>query len=193
MPTARCSWFIRGIITSGAAVPTPSHIATVAVASALIRVRELDRSIDFYCSVFEFTVSIREADAALLLARNGFQIYLHADPLSVPRAVTALGVSEIMWSAQRAESLNEIGTRLRTHYPATYIHTSDGVSYVDGCDPDGNRVLVAYPSHCSCRAASSSIDSAECPPPNGPVRIPAEETILARPAGSAGPLRCRRS
>lgn len=146
MHIAQCSWFIRGTITSGAAVPTPSHIATVAVASALIRVRELERSIDFYCSVFEFTVSLREADAALLLARNGFQIYLHADPLSLPRPVTALGVSEIMWSAQRAESLNEIGARLRKHYPSTYAHTADGVSFVDGCDPDGNRVLVAYPS-----------------------------------------------
>lgn len=146
MRTARFSSFIRGIIISGPAGPTPSHIATVGVASALIRVRELGRSIDFYCSVFEFTVSIRESDAALLLARNGFQIYLHADPLSVDRPITALGVSEIMWSAQRAASLDEIGTRMRKHYPATYIHTTDGVSYVDGCDPDGNRVLVAYPS-----------------------------------------------
>ncbi len=38
------------------------------------------------------------------------------------------------------------GARLRQHYPATYIHTAEEISYVDGCDPDGNRVLVAYPS-----------------------------------------------
>jgi catechol-2,3-dioxygenase len=147
MRTAQCLWSIRGIISSpGTTGAIPSHIATVAVASALIRVRELSRSIDFYCSVFEFTVSIREEDAALLLARNGFQIYLHADPTSVQRPIGALGVNEIMWAAQRMESLNEIGTRLRKWYPSTYSHSEGGVSYVDGCDPDGNRVLVAYPS-----------------------------------------------
>ncbi|WP_256978979.1 MULTISPECIES: hypothetical protein [unclassified Rhodococcus (in: high G+C Gram-positive bacteria)] len=71
MPTARCSWFIRGIISSpGTTGAIPSHIATVAVASASIRVRELSRSIDFYRSVFEFTVS-------------------YPSPLQLPRSVIA--------------------------------------------------------------------------------------------------------
>lgn len=114
--------------------------------SMLMRVLELERSVAFYRDVFGCTVALRQEDAALLLAPGGFQIYLYADPSSTVRPIGALGVREVMWSAPDADTLEHVGSRLRRYYAATYSHTEGGVSFVDGRDPDGNRVLVACPS-----------------------------------------------
>ena len=48
------------------------------VGSCVIRVRELDPSLKFYCDVFSCNVAVRETDMALLVAPDGFHIYLHA-------------------------------------------------------------------------------------------------------------------
>jgi extradiol dioxygenase family protein len=44
----------------------------------VIRVSDLEQSVNFYHDVFSCLVGIREADMALLLTPTGFQIYLHA-------------------------------------------------------------------------------------------------------------------
>jgi len=59
------------------------------VASCVIRVRELDPSLKFYCDVFSCNVAVREADMALLVAPNGFHIYLHAPSRRGRAAITA--------------------------------------------------------------------------------------------------------
>ncbi|MDJ0394831.1 VOC family protein [Rhodococcus sp. G-MC3] len=157
MLIALCSSFIRGIITSAGGVgaassnptpsnPTSSNPTSMAVSSMLMRVLRLEPSIDFYCDVFGCTVALREADAALLLAPDGFQIYLYANGPSLQRPIEGLGVKEVMWSAATETALEQVGDRLRQRYPSTYVHSAGGVNFVDGRDPDGNRVLVAYPS-----------------------------------------------
>jgi hypothetical protein len=45
------------------------------MASCLVRVSDLDRSLKFDCDVFSCRLAIREADVALLLTPKGFQIY----------------------------------------------------------------------------------------------------------------------
>ena len=67
------------------------------VASCVIRVRELDPSLKFYCDVFSCNVAVRETDMALLVAPNGFHIYLHA--LSRRRrAANTAGVRYLLWA-----------------------------------------------------------------------------------------------
>ena len=147
MLDAQCSSFIRGIITSaGNAEAVPPNVPSVAVSSMLMGVIELETSTKFYCEVFECTVALEEVDAALLLAPDGFQIYLYANRSLVQRPIGALGVKEVMWSTATEEELEQVGERLRQHYPSTYIHNAGGVKFLDGRDPDGNRILVAYPS-----------------------------------------------
>ncbi len=46
---------------------------------------------------------------------------------------------------QQAE-LQRIEQRLRTHYPSTYTNTLNGITLVDGVDPDEHRVLITYPT-----------------------------------------------
>jgi hypothetical protein len=50
---------------------------SVDVVAIVVRVSDLDRSLKFYCDVFSCRVAVREADMALLLTPQGFEIYLH--------------------------------------------------------------------------------------------------------------------
>jgi catechol 2,3-dioxygenase-like lactoylglutathione lyase family enzyme len=58
--------------------PAHTGAATMTVASTVIRVAHLDRSVNFYRDVFCCRVALREPDTALLLTPDGFQIYLHS-------------------------------------------------------------------------------------------------------------------
>jgi catechol-2,3-dioxygenase len=124
----------------------PQPTASVHVASCVIRVSDLDQSANFYRDVFSCEVSIREKDMALLLTPNGFQIYLHAQPSFRWRGVGTIGVSYLMWATDSQSELQLITQRLRAYDPAVFTHTENGVTFLEGCDPDGRRIVVAHPS-----------------------------------------------
>ena len=116
------------------------------VASCVIRVSDLDRSLTFYRDVFSCQVAIREADTALLLAPNGFQLYLHARDWFRHRDAGTRGVQYLMWATESEADLRRLAQRLRAYDTAVYSHTENGVIVLEGCDPDGGRVIVAYTS-----------------------------------------------
>ena len=119
---------------------------TTRVTSCLMRVSDLDRSVNFYRDVFECHVALHEPDAALLLTPDGFQMYFRAHEASGTRAINDVGVEQIIWSAGSEAALRRIEERLRTHYPSTYTNNLNGITFVDGIDPDENRVLITYPT-----------------------------------------------
>jgi catechol 2,3-dioxygenase-like lactoylglutathione lyase family enzyme len=116
------------------------------VTACLMRVFDLDRSVNFYRDVFECHVAVHEPEAALLLTPGGFQIYFRAHEALGTRGIDDVGVEQIMWSAGSEAELQRIERRLRTHDPSTYTNTQNGVICVDGVDPDGNRILITYPT-----------------------------------------------
>jgi len=124
---------------------TQTTSATTRVASSVMRVTDVDRSARFYCDVFGCEISLREPDAALLLAPDGFQIYLYARDTSRRRVAGPTGVQYLMWSTESEAELERITSRMLAHDPATYSHTENDVTFVEGCDPDHGRVIVAYP------------------------------------------------
>ena len=76
------------------------------VASALMIVSDLARSVAFYCDVFSCKVALREQDTALLLTPGGFQLYLRSEEPSRRSRVGATGVQYLMWTTRsRAEQL----------------------------------------------------------------------------------------
>ncbi|MGO4443415.1 VOC family protein [Mycobacterium sp. 2YAF39] len=125
--------------------PAEAQGATVRVASTVMRVLDVDRTVDFYCDVFACRVALRERDAVLLLAPDGFQIYLYAKDAARHHGVGAVGVEYLMWATDSEAELGRITERLRTYDPATYTYTENGVTFVEGCKPDHGRVIVAYP------------------------------------------------
>jgi catechol-2,3-dioxygenase len=115
------------------------------VASCVIRVRELDPSPKFYCDVFSCNVAVRETDMALLVAPNGFHIYLHA-PSRRCRAADTAGVQHLLWATDTESDLREFAQRLRAYDPAVFSHTENGVTVIEALDPDAGRALIGYPS-----------------------------------------------
>lgn len=116
------------------------------VASAVVRVSNLSRSVRFYCDTFGFQVALRENDVALLLSPSGFQLYLNSIDPSRRHDRGTIGVEFLMWATDSQEELEAVEQRLRHHDPAVFTHIDNGVTFVEGCDPDQTRVIVAYPS-----------------------------------------------
>lgn len=128
------------------ASPRPASAATATVASALVAVSDLARSVNFYCDVFSCLVALHEQDTALLLTSGGFQIYLRSKGPSRRPRVGATGVQYLMWATDSQAELLRISQRLFAYDVATFTYTENGVTFVEGCDPDGGRVIVAHPS-----------------------------------------------
>jgi len=124
---------------------TQTTKAAARVASSVMRVSDLDRSVRLYCDVFCCHVAIREPDAALLLTPDGFQIYLYSKGTFRRLGVGTGGVQYLMWATDSEAELQRIRRRLLAYDPATYTHVDDGVTFVEGCEPDHSRVIVAYP------------------------------------------------
>lgn len=126
--------------------PAQVGCVTTTVASAVMRVSDVDRSVNFYRDVFCCRVALHVPDTALLLTPDGFQIYLHSTGPSHRPGLASIGIEYLMWATDSQAELERMTDRLRAHDPATYVYTENGLTFVEGCDPDGDRVIIAYPS-----------------------------------------------
>ncbi len=100
---------------------------------------------NFYRDVFECHVALHESEAALLLTPGGFQIYFRAHETPGHAASTMWASSRSSGPPAAKQNCNGSNNGLRTHYPSTYP-TLNGITFVDGVDPDENRVLITYPT-----------------------------------------------
>ncbi|WP_127127237.1 VOC family protein [Georgenia sp. SYP-B2076] len=116
------------------------------VASSVIFVTDLDRSVDFYHDVFDCQTTLREGEAALMLAPEGFQIYLIEKGRQAPHPSGGIGVQCLMWATDSTAGLAYFEQALQARGCHTHTHASGGVQFVEGRDPDGIRVIIAQPS-----------------------------------------------
>ena len=117
------------------AQPGPAIGVTAKVASSLMTVSDLARSVNFYCDVFSCRVALHEQDTALLLTPGGFQIYLHSKGPSRRPRVGATGVQYLMWATDSQAELQRISQRLLAYDVATYSYTENGVTFRRGMRP----------------------------------------------------------
>ena len=116
------------------------------VTSSVLSVSRLDRSIEFYRDVFSCTVSVREPGAALLLAPDGFQIYLVARGTRAEHPSGGIGHQYLIWAVGTEAELRDVAEALKDLDGHPDLSTSGGVSFVTAHDPDGVRIVVAHPS-----------------------------------------------
>lgn len=116
------------------------------VASSVIFVRELDRSMSFYTEVFGCETAFSGEDGALLLSADGFQIYLIVKGDRETGISDSIGAHNLMWATESADGLKHFEDTLKKRGNYTYTHTGGEVTFVEGTDPDGGRVVIAYPS-----------------------------------------------
>jgi catechol 2,3-dioxygenase-like lactoylglutathione lyase family enzyme len=113
--------------------------------SVVIFVHELDRSVDFYTQVLGLDVADRDATAALLVTASGSQLILRAMGGNAPHPLGAIGVQYIVWTAASADDLKRIEQVLRDRHAFTEIRSGEGVTALEGRDPDDMVVMVTYP------------------------------------------------
>jgi catechol 2,3-dioxygenase-like lactoylglutathione lyase family enzyme len=115
------------------------------VASSVLFVAELDRSVNFYRDLFGCEQAIRGEHAALLIAPGGFQVYLIARGGRAEHPTGGIGPHLLMWAANSMEGLEYFEQALKDTDSHTYTHSAGGVTFVEGRDPDGIRVIIAHP------------------------------------------------
>ena len=119
--------------------------AAIRVTSAVVFVSRLNRSIEFYRDVFSCKETIRDPGAALLLAPDGFQIYLIEHGARAEHPSGGLGHQYLIWAVDSAAELGEVEQTAERTAGRTYVHSSGGVTFLAIHDPDGTRILVAHP------------------------------------------------
>ena len=113
--------------------------------SVVIFVHDLDRSVDFYEEILGLEVADSSTTAALLNNAAGTQLVLRAMGPGVSRALGAVGVQYVVWAAADQEDLERCERALRGRDAHRETRGSDGVTVVEGRDPDDLRVVVTYP------------------------------------------------
>jgi catechol 2,3-dioxygenase-like lactoylglutathione lyase family enzyme len=115
------------------------------VASSVLYVSELERSVTFYRDLFECEVTLRSAEAALLLSGGGFQLYIIERGKHAQRYPNGLGHHLLMWATDTPEGLEFLKQALQATGSYVETHVAGGVTFLEGRDPDGRRVVVAHP------------------------------------------------
>jgi catechol 2,3-dioxygenase-like lactoylglutathione lyase family enzyme len=118
---------------------------SVEVTSSALFVGELGRSVAFYRDLLGCSVTVHEPKAALLLTRSGFQLYLVERGPRAPHSMDGIGSQGLMWSTGSAAELQAIAVALTAVGAYVDTHHEGGVTFVEGRDPDGLRVVVAFP------------------------------------------------
>jgi catechol 2,3-dioxygenase-like lactoylglutathione lyase family enzyme len=116
------------------------------VTSSVLSISRLDRSIEFYRDVFSCTVSVREPGAALLLAPDGFQLYLVARGTRAEHPSGGIGHQFLIWAVDSETDLRDLAENLTDRGGHPDVSTSGGVSFLTVHDPDRIRIVVAHPS-----------------------------------------------
>jgi catechol 2,3-dioxygenase-like lactoylglutathione lyase family enzyme len=115
------------------------------LASVVVFVKDHDASADFYRELLNMEVTVRTATAALLVGPGGFQVYVRAVGPRAPHPVGHVGPQYVIWTADGPEDFQRCERVLRARSEHVHIRQGEGFTVLEGRDPSGLPVLVAYP------------------------------------------------
>jgi len=115
------------------------------LSSVVIFVHSLDRSVDFYTHILGLEVADHSPTAALLNNAVGTQLVLRAMGPGVSRALGAVGVQYVVWTAADKADLDRCERALRDRAAHRETRSDNGVTVLEGRDPDDLRLVVTYP------------------------------------------------
>jgi hypothetical protein len=114
------------------------------LASAVMFVRELGRSVSFYRDLLAMDVRIRNHTAALLVSPDGFQLYLRSMGAGAQHPLGHVGIQYLVWTAGSKDDLRRCEHLLARSGHVT-SQTVDGITVVEGRGPDDVPIVVTYP------------------------------------------------
>ncbi|MFF6881512.1 VOC family protein [Streptomyces sp. NPDC012474] len=115
------------------------------LASVVVFVHDHDASADFYGELLNMKVTVRTATAALLVSRNGFQVYLRTVGPNAMHPVGHVGAQYVIWTADGPDDFQRCERVLRARSDRVDTREAEGFTLIEGRDPSGLPVLVAYP------------------------------------------------
>jgi catechol 2,3-dioxygenase-like lactoylglutathione lyase family enzyme len=115
------------------------------LASAVMFVQDLDRSVRFYTELLALEITDRSPTAALLSSAAGSQLILRAMGGHGGHALGSVGVQYVVWAAASKGDLGRCERVLRKHAAYRETRSSEHAAAVEGRDPDDIMVLIVYP------------------------------------------------
>lgn len=111
----------------------------------MLFVHDHDESADFYQELLKMEVTVRTATAALLVGQSGFQVYLRTVGPKAQHPVGHVGAQYVIWTADGPDDFQRCERVLRARSDRVGTRHGDGFTLIEGRDPSGLPVLVAYP------------------------------------------------
>jgi catechol 2,3-dioxygenase-like lactoylglutathione lyase family enzyme len=108
-------------------------------------VQNLDRSVNFYTDVLALEVADRSSTAALLRSADGPSLILRAMGHQASHPLGSVGIQYVVWTAAGEEDLARAEGVLTARDAHRETHSRNGVTLVEGRDPDGITVMICYP------------------------------------------------
>jgi catechol 2,3-dioxygenase-like lactoylglutathione lyase family enzyme len=115
------------------------------LASAVMIVTELRRSITFYEELLGWQVTVSDDEVALLVGPDGFQLYLRSKGAGTQHPLGFVGIQYLSWTATDEADLSRCEEVLRRESPHVSRTAGDGFTLLEGRGPDHVPVLVTYP------------------------------------------------
>jgi catechol 2,3-dioxygenase-like lactoylglutathione lyase family enzyme len=112
--------------------------------AAVIFVRDLQRSEEFYRRLLELDLEMTTGEA-LLLSAEGVHLVLRALERA-PHTSGNLGVQYLIWAARDADDLDRCEQFLKARDAHVSTWSENGISIVEGHDPDRVPILLTYPA-----------------------------------------------
>jgi catechol 2,3-dioxygenase-like lactoylglutathione lyase family enzyme len=113
--------------------------------SVVMFVHDLDRSVAFYTDVLALEVADRSPTAALLNSAGGAGLILRAMGGAAAHPLGSVGIQYVVWTAAGEEDLARCERALAGRGSHRDTRSLDGVTLVEGRDPDDMVVMVSYP------------------------------------------------
>jgi catechol 2,3-dioxygenase-like lactoylglutathione lyase family enzyme len=113
--------------------------------SVVMFVHDLDRSVAFYADVLALEVADRSPTAALLSSAGGAGLILRAMGSAAAHPLGSVGIQYVVWTAAGEEDLARCERALAGRGSHRGTRSQDGVTLVEGRDPDDMVVMVCYP------------------------------------------------
>jgi catechol 2,3-dioxygenase-like lactoylglutathione lyase family enzyme len=115
------------------------------IGAVVIFVRDLDLSVSFYQDILALEVTDRSSTAALLTSAAGAQLLLRAVGGNAAHALGGIGVQYAVWTAASQAEFDQCERALRRRSAYRYKRLGDGISALEGRDPDDIVVMILHP------------------------------------------------
>jgi catechol 2,3-dioxygenase-like lactoylglutathione lyase family enzyme len=119
--------------------------ARAKLASVVMFVAVLERSVRFYTELFGLQVTVQNNSAALLVGADGSQLYLRAIGEKAGHPLASIGPQYVLWTADSETDLYACEAMLRGRSDHVTMTDEGGFHLVEARDPDDVPVLIAFP------------------------------------------------